>query len=82
MCFPEQSTSTFFLRHHYFKTILESCDALISPSYFLIDRYRSSGIDHPNFLMVENGLPSYFDLKAASRRVQNIPPIGLAFSGN
>ncbi len=63
MCYPEHSTGDFFLRHHYIKTILESCDALISPSQFLIQRYRDSGIDHPNFLMIENGLPSHFDLR-------------------
>jgi glycosyltransferase involved in cell wall biosynthesis len=62
MCYPEYSTGDFFLRHHYIKTILESCDALISPSHFLIQRYRDSGIDHPNFLMIENGLPNHFDL--------------------
>lgn len=62
MCFPEHSTSNLFLRHHYIKTILESCDALISPSQFLIDRYRACGIDHPHFLMIENGLPNHFDL--------------------
>lgn len=61
MCFPEHNTSSLFLRHHYIKTILESCDALISPSQFLIDRYRSCGIDHPKFLMIENGLPCHFD---------------------
>lgn len=62
MCFPEHNTSSLFLRHHYIKTILESCDALISPSKFLIDRYRSCGIDHPKFLMIENGLPCHFDI--------------------
>jgi glycosyltransferase involved in cell wall biosynthesis len=61
MCYPDQSTADLFLRHHYIKTILESCDALISPSRFLIDRYRSNGIDHPRFLMLENGLPPSFD---------------------
>lgn len=59
MCYSDQSTADFFLRHHYIKTILESCDALISPSQFLIDRYRSNGIDHPRFLMLENGLPPH-----------------------
>lgn len=62
LCYPEHNTSTLFLRSHYIKTILESCDALISPSQFLVDRYRSCGIDHPRFLMVENGLPDYFRL--------------------
>lgn len=67
MCYQEHNTSSFFLRHHYIKTILESCDALISPSQFLIDRYRSCGIDHPRFLMLENGLPPHFNL---NKRIQ------------
>jgi glycosyltransferase involved in cell wall biosynthesis len=61
MCFPEHNSSNLFLRHHYIKTILESCDALISPSQFLIQRYQDSGISHDHFYMIENGLPSHFD---------------------
>jgi glycosyltransferase involved in cell wall biosynthesis len=60
MCYPVHNTSSFFLRHHYIKTILESCDALISPSKFLIQRHRDCGVDHPCFYMLENGLPSHF----------------------
>jgi glycosyltransferase involved in cell wall biosynthesis len=60
LCFPERSAQDMFLRQHYIGTILQSCDALISPSEFLIQRYRDSGIDHPNFLMIENGLPPQF----------------------
>lgn len=67
MCYPENSTSDFFLRHHYIRTILESCDALISPSDFLIQRYRDCGIDHPNFQMIENGLPNHFNLSTRDR---------------
>ncbi|HBH73520.1 MAG TPA: group 1 glycosyl transferase [Synechococcales bacterium UBA10510] len=62
MCFPERSAQEMFLRHHYIKTILESCDALISPSDFLIQRYRDCGIDHERFYMIENGLPPQFEL--------------------
>jgi len=62
MCFPERSAQEMFLRHHFMKTILESCDALVSPSNFLIQRYRDCGIDHANFYMIENGLPPQFDL--------------------
>jgi hypothetical protein len=39
----------------------QNCDALVSPSQNLIGRYRASGIDHPHFLMLENGLPATFD---------------------
>ena len=48
------------MRHHYIRTILESCDALVIPSQFLIDRYRAFGIDHAHFMMIENGLPVKF----------------------
>lgn len=60
LCFPERSAQDMFLRQHFIGTILQSCDALVSPSEFLIQRYRDSGIDHPNFLMIENGLPPQF----------------------
>lgn len=50
-----------FLRSHYIHTILESCDALISPSHFLIQRYRDCGLSHPKFRMIENGLPGHFE---------------------
>lgn len=67
MCFPEHSSQDMFLRAHYIRMILESCDALISPSEFLIQRYRDCGIDHPNFVMIENGLPAHFDGNQRSR---------------
>jgi glycosyltransferase involved in cell wall biosynthesis len=66
ICFPEHSGSSLFLRHHYIKTILESSDALVSPSQFLIQRYRDCEIDHENFRMIENGLPNYFNLEERS----------------
>lgn len=73
-CFPDTSMSDFFLRHHYVKTILESCDVLISPSQFLIDRYRSCGINHPRFLMLENGLPSEFDMNNQEKIARRYSP--------
>ena len=46
------------------KTILESCDALISLNQFLIDRYIINGIDHPVFTLIENGLPGHSENSA------------------
>lgn len=66
MCFPEHNSSSLFLRHHYIKTILESCDALISPSQFLIQRYQDCGISHAHFYMIENGLPNHFSAAGRS----------------
>lgn len=57
LCFPEHSSTDIFLRHHYIQTILQSCDALISPSEFLVRRYRDCGISHSHFAVIENGLP-------------------------
>jgi len=74
MCFPERSSQEMFLRHHYVKTILESCDALISPSEFLIQRYRDCGIDHPRFYMLENGLPAHFSEERRPRYQQTYSP--------
>lgn len=56
-----QNTSQDRVLHDfYISTLLESCDAMVSPSQFLIHRYGASGIDHPNFVMIENGLPASF----------------------
>jgi len=38
----------------------KTLNALISPSEFLIQRYRDCGIDHPRFYMLENDLPAHF----------------------
>ena len=82
MCFPEHNTSSLFLRHHYIKTILESCDALISPSQFLIDRYRDCGIDHPRFYMLENDLPAYLSEERRPATSRPIPRSSTAFSSS
>ncbi|MFZ4565797.1 MAG: glycosyltransferase [Prochlorococcaceae cyanobacterium] len=68
LCYPERSAQDMFLRHHYISTILESCDALVSPSQFLIDRYRTCGIDHPLFVMIENGLPAAMGIDASVKQ--------------
>ena len=56
-CFPDISPNNIFLRLSYTATTLKGVDQLISPSKFLMNRYKQSGIDHPNFQCIENGLP-------------------------
>lgn len=73
-CFPERSPEDMFLRSHYIRTILESCDALISPSHFLIKRYKDNGLRHQNFRMIENGLPGDFDALDRSRFTSSFSP--------
>ncbi|MBT1445351.1 glycosyltransferase family 4 protein [Shewanella sp. JM162201] len=56
-CFPERSPADFFLREQYIKSIFELVDIFISPSYFLIDRYKAWGIPESKMVMIENGQP-------------------------
>ena len=73
-CFPDRSAEDMFLRSHFIRTILESCDALISPSEFLIKRYRDNGFSHDNFQMIENGLPGNFDTLDRSQFSSSFSP--------
>lgn len=56
-CFPEKSSSDFFLRKQYFLRVFEEVDHFISPSYFLLDRYVKWGIPSDKITMIENGQP-------------------------
>ncbi len=54
-CFPEKNPTDFFMRDIYIKSFFDLVDHFISPSHFLIDRYRKWGINNENFSMFENG---------------------------
>jgi glycosyltransferase involved in cell wall biosynthesis len=56
-CFPDKNPNDIFLRLTYASTVLKGVDQLISPSEFLIKRFKQSGVDHPHFSCIENGLP-------------------------
>lgn len=56
-CFPGTSQNDIFLRLSYAALTLSSVDKILSPSWFLIDRYRNCGVEHPDFQCIENGLP-------------------------
>jgi len=56
-CFPERSAADFFLREKYIKSIFNLVDMFVSPSYFLIDRYKAWGIPEKKMVMIENGQP-------------------------
>jgi glycosyltransferase involved in cell wall biosynthesis len=57
-CFPEKSSADFFMRKQYVQTIFELVDIFISPSYFLIERYKAWGIPADKMVMIENGQPT------------------------
>ncbi len=56
-CFPDKSASDFFLREKYIKSIFDLVDHFVSPSQFLIDRYKNWGIAENRMTMIENGQP-------------------------
>lgn len=56
-CFPERTSADFFLREKYIKSIFNLVDKFISPSHFLIERYKSWGLPQDKMIMIENGQP-------------------------
>ncbi len=56
-CFPDKSASDFFLREKYIKSVFKLVDHFISPSHFLIERYKAWGIPESKMTMIENGQP-------------------------
>ena len=56
-CFPEKSSADFFMRKQYLQSIFSYVDKFISPSHFLIDRYKAWGIPEEKMVMIENGQP-------------------------
>jgi glycosyltransferase involved in cell wall biosynthesis len=55
-CFPQMGEAQLYRREQFLKTFLELCDAYVSPSHFLIDRYVDWGLPRAKFRMIENGL--------------------------
>ncbi|WP_444882621.1 glycosyltransferase [Microbulbifer sp. PSTR4-B] len=56
-CFPERSAADFFLREKYIKSIFNLVDIFVSPSHFLVERYKAWGIPEEKMVMIENGQP-------------------------
>ncbi|WP_020412107.1 glycosyltransferase family 4 protein [Microbulbifer variabilis] len=56
-CFPDRSAADFFLREKYIKSIFNLVDMFVSPSHFLIERYKAWGIPEEKMVMIENGQP-------------------------
>jgi glycosyltransferase involved in cell wall biosynthesis len=55
-CFPNHSRQDFVLRKTLFHETLSSFDQLISPSWFLAQRFCEWGLDEAKMFVVENGL--------------------------
>jgi glycosyltransferase involved in cell wall biosynthesis len=70
-CFPQYSPGLIFQREMFLKDHLLLADAFVSPSHFLIDRYRKWGLPGERFTMIENGLAPQ-----AIAPPRKIPPAG------
>ncbi|WP_430459484.1 glycosyltransferase family 4 protein [Thalassolituus sp. LLYu03] len=57
-CFPEKSSADFFMRKQYLQSMFALVDMFISPSHFLLDRYKAWGIPEEKLVMIENGQPA------------------------
>lgn len=55
-CFPQRSPSELFQREQHLRAHLMLADAFVSPSRFLMDRYRAWGLPAERFHVIENGL--------------------------
>jgi len=55
-CFPQYSPADMFDRERHLKNHLLLADRFISPSHFLVDRYRAWGLPEERFHVIENGL--------------------------
>ncbi len=55
-CFPQHAPATLFQREQHLKNHLMLADAFVSPSRFLVERYRAWGLPEDRFRVIENGL--------------------------
>jgi glycosyltransferase involved in cell wall biosynthesis len=55
-CFPEKTRQQFALRKMSLLNALSSCDACVSPSIFLAERFVEWGLDRRAMAVIENGL--------------------------
>ncbi len=55
-CFPNRTPSELFQREQHLKNHLLLADAFVSPSRFLVERYRAWGLAPERFHVIENGL--------------------------
>ncbi len=69
-CFPQHSPAVLFGREQHIKNHLLLADAFVSPSQFLVDRYRAWGLPAERFTVIENGLDGH------ARPPRALPPGG------
>jgi glycosyltransferase involved in cell wall biosynthesis len=65
VCFPDISPAQFMRRELFIKSFFAECDAFVSPSDFLLERFAQWGLPREKLHMFENGLD---DAEAAPPR--------------
>lgn len=80
LCFPDKSPADFFMREKYLKRLLDVADHLVSPSYFLKQRYVEWGVDEKNITVIENGQNKITESIPANKN-DNKAKIRFAFFG-
>ena len=56
VCFPDIAPARFMRREMFIKSFFEECDAFVSPSDFLLERFAQWGLPREKLHMFENGL--------------------------
>lgn len=56
MCFPEIGAGNLMRRELFIKSFLQDVDAFVSPSRFLLGRFKDWGLPREKLVMIENGL--------------------------
>lgn len=56
LCYPEIGAANIMRREILIKGFLREVDAFVSPSHFLLERYRAWGLPDDKLVMIENGL--------------------------
>ncbi len=70
-CFPQISPGQFFIREKMIKHYMASCEALVSPSEFLRNRFLNWGVDDRAIFMIENPIDP--DLLAEEIKFRALP---------
>jgi len=56
VCFADIAPAQFMRRELFIKSFFAECDAFVSPSHFLLDRFAAWGLPREKLHMFENGL--------------------------
>ena len=71
-CAPFISPKTISQRHQTIQRALKTCDALISPSQFLVDLFKNNELEHPCIKTIGNGIKHAFQPLELSAKLDDL----------